>query len=312
MVLDREDAHRGFRDHALTKTRLHSNAKVNLFLRVLGRRPDGYHEIETIFHTIGLADSLTFAPSTTGRVEIDMRSEGGPMEMPPPEGNLVHRAAELLGAHRPNAEGVCIEIVKRIPIGAGLGGGSGNAAAALVTLNGLWDAGLDVHELGELAAEMGADIPFCLTGGTALATGRGERVSPLPQPAPLWFVLGLSDHPLYTSDVYEAFDPAKDAAGARSRPLVQALERGENAKVATLMHNDLERPAFRLRPELEGKKAAMLEAGAAGALMAGSGPTIFAMARDAGHAAAIAGRVEPAFDRVEVTSSRPECIERLD
>ena len=85
----------------MTRTRLRTNAKVNLFLSVGGRRPDGYHEIETIFHTIGLADSLTFAPSTTGRVEIDMRSEGGPMEMPPPEGNLVHRAAELLGISRP-------------------------------------------------------------------------------------------------------------------------------------------------------------------------------------------------------------------
>ncbi|MGH2826335.1 MAG: 4-(cytidine 5'-diphospho)-2-C-methyl-D-erythritol kinase [Actinomycetota bacterium] len=312
MGVDREDARRGLGDNPVMKTRLHSNAKVNLFLSVLGRRSDGYHEIETILHTIGLADSLTFTPSTTGKVEIDMHSEGGPMEMPPPEGNLVHRAAELLGAHRPNAEGVCIEIVKRIPIGAGLGGGSGNAAGALATLNRLWDAGLDVRELGELAAGMGADIPFCMTGGTALASGRGERVSPLPQPAPLWFVLGLSDHPLYTSDVYGAFDPASDAAGARSLPLVQALERGENEKVATLMHNDLERPAFRLRPELEDKKAAMIEAGAAGALMAGSGPTLFAVARDADHAVAIAARVEPAFDRVEVTSSRPECIEWLD
>jgi len=296
----------------VTKTRLRTNAKVNLFLSVLGRRPDGYHEIETIFHTIGLADSLTFTPSTTGKVEIDMRSEGGYIAPPPPEINLVHRAAELLGEGRTNAEGVCIEVFKRIPIGAGLGGGSGNAAGALAALNDLWDAGLESHELAELAGEMGADVPYCLTGGTALATGRGERVNPLPQPVSLWFVLGLSDDPLYTREVYDDFDPARDAAGARSLPLVQALERGENEKVVTLMHNDLERPAFRLRPGLEDKKAAMLEAGAAGALMAGSGPTIFAVARDAGDAAAIAGRVEPAFDRVEVTSSRPECIERLD
>ncbi|MGH2791837.1 MAG: 4-(cytidine 5'-diphospho)-2-C-methyl-D-erythritol kinase [Actinomycetota bacterium] len=296
----------------MTKTRLRTNAKVNLFLSVLGRRPDGYHAIETIFHTVGLADSLTFTPSTTGKVEIDMRSEGGHMELPPPETNLVHRAAELLGEGRTTAEGVCIEIVKRIPIGAGLGGGSGNAAGALAALNDLWDVGLDSHELAELAGEMGADVPYCMTGGTALATGRGERVTQLPQAVPLWVVLGLSDDPLYTRDVYDDFDPARDPAGARSAPLAQALRMGENERAATLVHNDLERPAFRLRPELEDQKATMLEAGAMGALMAGSGPTIFAIARDAGHAAGIAERVEPAFDRVEVTSSRPECIERLD
>jgi 4-diphosphocytidyl-2-C-methyl-D-erythritol kinase len=296
----------------VTMMRMRTNAKVNLFLSVLGRRDDGYHEIETIFHTIGLADSLTFAPSITGKVEIDMRSEGVLMELPPPEANLVHRSAELLGGHRPSLEGVCIEIVKRIPIGAGLGGGSGNAAGALAALNDLWDVGLDSRELGELAGDMGADVPYCLSGGTALATGRGERITPLPQPFPLWFVLGLSDDPLYTRDVYDDFDPARDAAGARITPIAVALQRGDNERAASLVHNDLERPAFRLRPELEDKKAAMLEAGAVGAVMAGSGPTIFAIARDAGHAAGIAERVEPAFDRVEVTSSRPECIERLD
>ena len=294
--------------------RLRTNAKVNLFLGVDGRRPDGYHEIETIFHTIGLADSITLTPSTTGVIEIDMPSERGVTELPPPEANIVRRAAEELGRHRPSLEGggVCIEIVKRIPIGAGLGGGSGNAAGALTALNDLWDLGLDSDGLGKLAGELGADVPYCLTGGTALATGRGERITPLPQPAPLWFVLGLSNVPLFTRDVYDNFDPARDAAGAPSAPVAAALEAGEIEKVAALLHNDLECPAIRLRPELEEKKRAMLDAGALGALMSGSGPTIFAIARDAGHAAGLAASVEPVFDRVEVTSSRPECIERLN
>lgn len=296
----------------MTKERLHTNAKVNLFLSVLGRRPDGYHEIETIFHTIGLADSLTFTPSTTGGIEIDMRSDSGPMEMPPPEENLVCRAAELLRERRSGVEDVCIEIVKRIPIGAGLGGGSGNAAGALVALNTIWEVGLNTGELGELAGNLGADVPYCMTGGTALATGRGERVTPLPQPAPLWLVLGLSDDPLYTRDVYDEFDPARDAASARSAPLAEALTKDDVERVATLLHNDLERPAFRLRPELEDKKAAMLETGAMGALMAGSGPTIFAIARGPDHAATLAAGVDAAFDRVQVAESRPECIEKLD
>ena len=296
----------------MTRTRLRTNAKVNLFLSVGGRRPDGYHEIETIFHTIGLADSLTLTPSKTGLIEIDMRSELEAMELPPPEANIVHRAAEELGRHRSSVEGVCIEIVKRIPIGAGLGGGSGNAAGALAALNDLWDVGLDSDGLGELAGELGADVPYCMTGGTALATGRGERITPLPQPAPIWFVLGLSKVPLYTRDVYDNFEMAPDAAGAVIAPMAAALGAGQIEEVAALVHNDLERPAFRLRPELEDKKRAMLDAGALGALMSGSGPTIFAITRDARRAAALAARVEPVFDRVEVTSSRPECIERLD
>jgi 4-diphosphocytidyl-2-C-methyl-D-erythritol kinase len=296
----------------VTRTRLCTNAKVNLFLSVGGRRPDGYHEIETIFHTIGLADSLTLTPSKTGLVEIEMRSELEAMEPPPPEANIVHRAAEELGRLRSSFEGVCIEIVKRIPIGGGLGGGSGNAAGALAALNDLWDVGLDSDGLGELAGELGADVPYCMTGGTALATGRGERITPLPQPAPLWFVLGLSNIPLYTRDVYDNFEAARDAAGAVIAPMAAALGAGQIEEVAALVHNDLERPAFRLRPELEDKKRAMLDAGALGALMSGSGPTIFAIARDARRAAALAARVEPVFDRVEVTSSRPECIERLD
>lgn len=292
--------------------RLRTNAKTNLFLRVLGRRPDGYHEIETIFHTFGLSDSVTIAP-TSGEVEVDMHPETEPMEeFPLAADNLVVAAARKLMEAGGRPEGAKIEIVKRIPIGAGLGGGSGNAAAVLQCLNEMWGLKLDSETLAGLALELGADVPYCLSGGTALATGRGEVTTPLPAPATLWFVLGLSNEPLLTRDVYGEFEPSRGAADVRSAPMVLALGLGDVDAIATLLHNDLEPPAFRLRPELEELKMAMLEADALGAVVSGSGPTIIGLARDQGHASAVAAVAERSFERVTVTSSRPECIERLD
>jgi 4-diphosphocytidyl-2-C-methyl-D-erythritol kinase len=292
---------------------LRTNAKTNLFLRVLGRRPDGYHEIETIFHTLGLADSVTIGPATSGGIEVDMQpGTERVIGLPLAADNLVHAAARRLMEEVGRREGARIEIVKRIPIGAGLGGGSGNAAAILHCLNEIWGLNLDSETLAELALDLGADVPYCLSGGTALATGRGEVITTLPAPATLWFVLGLSNEPLLTREVYGAFDARRDATEVRSAPLSHALGLGDVDAIANLLHNDLEPPAFRLRPELEKLEAAMLDAGALGAVMSGSGPTMIGLARDQGHASAIAVAVERWFDRITVTSSRPECIERLD
>lgn len=292
---------------------LRTNAKTNLFLRVLRRRPDGYHEIETIFHTLGFADSVTIAPASSSEIEVDMRPETEPMRgLPMAADNLVHAAARKLVKASGRSKGARIGIVKRIPIGAGLGGGSGNAAAVLQCLNEIWGLSLDSETLAELALDLGADVPYCLTGGTALATGRGEAITRLPAPATLWFVLGLSIEPLLTRDVYAAFRLDRDSPDVRSAPMALALGLGDVEAIATLLHNDLEAPAFRLRPELEKLKAAMLDAGALGAVMSGSGPTMIGLAGDQGHASAIASAAERWFDRVTVTSSRPECIERLD
>ncbi len=293
--------------------RLRTNAKTNLWLRVLGRRPDGYHEIETVFHSLGLADSVTIAPAANGEIEVDMHPETEPMSgLPLAADNLVHAAARKLIETGGRSKGARIEIVKRIPIGAGLGGGSGNAAAVLQCLNEMWGLNLDSETLAGLALDLGADVPYCLSGGTALATGRGEVITTLPAPATMWFVLGLSAEPLLTRDVYGAFKSERDAADVRSAPMALALGLGDVDAIATLLHNDLEPPAFRLRPDLTKLRTAMLDAGALGAVMSGSGPTMIGLARDQGHASAVAVAVERWFDRVTVTSSRPECIERLD
>ena len=293
--------------------RLRTNAKTNLLLRVLGRRPDGYHEIETIFHTLSLADTISIEPTTSDEIEVDMHAETSPRGgLPLASDNLVSVAARKLIEADGRTHGARIEIVKRIPIGAGLGGGSGNAAGVLAGLNEMWGLGLDSGTLATLALEIGADVPYCLTGGTALATGLGERTTPLTAPETLWFALGVSGEPLLTRDVYEEFEAHRDAADIGSGPMRLALGQGDVVAVAALVHNDLELPAFRLRPGLAELKSAMLEAGALGVVMSGSGPTMVGLARDQHHATSIAEAAERSFDRVVVSSSRPVCVERLD
>jgi 4-diphosphocytidyl-2-C-methyl-D-erythritol kinase len=293
--------------------RIRTNAKVNLFLRVVGRRPDGYHELETILHGVRLADEIQVVPTTTGAVEIDVELDEEIVgQAPAVEENLIWQAAGRLIESGARNEGVRIRLKKRIPIGAGLGGGSGNGAGALVLFNEMWGGGLDRARLIELAAEVGSDVPYCIGGGTALATGRGEKLTALAAPEEMWFVLGISNEPLPTSAVYESFDSFGSPADLRSAPITLALGSGDARDVASLLHNDLEQAAFKLRPELAAKKETLLEAGALGACMTGSGPTLYGIASDEVHARSLGSAVEKAFDRVVAVKSQPECIEFLD
>ena len=290
--------------------KLRTNAKINLFLKILGKRSDGYHEIETILHSVGLTDDIEIAPTGSGGVDVEMSHAAGLMgPVPEPKQNFVHTAAlALIGAGAVNP-GVSIRIVKRIPAGAGLGGGSGNAAGALVALAQHWGFDITSEDLLEHAAAIGSDVPYCIEGGTALASGRGEKLTRLAAPEPMWFVLGISDRPLPTKDVYEAFVEHAPEDGDKSAPMALALGAGDAVEIAGLLHNDLERPAFALRPELPALKERLIEAGALGALLSGSGPTIFAVARDEEHALAVAAAVQDDFHRVEVVGSRPSCVE---
>lgn len=295
------------------EVRLKTHAKLNLFLRVLGLRSDGYHEVETILHGIELGDDIRVRLTDTAKVEIEMALADSVSDLlPPSEQNTVWHAAQHLIDHGATNEGVHIEIVKRIPIGAGLGGGSGNAAGVLVALNELWKTELNRDGLLDVAGRVGSDVPYCISGGTALATARGESLTPLPSPETMWFVLGISHSPLLTRDVYAAWEPDPAAEPVGSAEMTLALGGGDVAEVASLLYNDLERPAFALRPELVERKERLVEAGALGASLSGSGPTLFGIARDEAHAREVAARMEDDFDKVVVTSSRPECIERLE
>jgi 4-diphosphocytidyl-2C-methyl-D-erythritol kinase len=260
-----------------------------------------------VLHSISLGDDLVISEGRSeDGVDIDAEPWLGRVVVPD-EHNLVLRAAGLM-RRRKHGGPLQVTLHKRIPVGAGLGGGSANAAGALEALNELWEAELEPAALGCLGAELGSDVPFCLVGGTAVATGRGEIVTPVPAPLSLTFVLGLSARPLGTAEVYRAHHLAAPAPPVD--PLLAALAAADVLRVATLLHNDLEPAAFRLRPELVEAKEAFLRAGALGAALSGSGPTLFAVAHDEGHARAVAAAVEGNFDRVEVVTSRPSCIER--
>lgn len=295
----------------MDRVRLLTNAKVNLFLHVVGRRPDGYHELETILQVVKLSDEIVVVATDSGRVEVSMSwTDGGAGTLPSAEQNFIVHAADRLRELGAHDRGVRIEVKKRIPVGAGLGGGSSNAAGALVVLSEMWELGLERDRLKEVAALVGSDVPYCIDGGTALATARGEKLTPLPSPEVMWFVLGMSNRSLMTRDVYERWDDLPPAEHVSSALITLALGSGDVAEVASLLHNDLEPAVFALRPELEDKKEAVVRAGALGACISGSGPTVFGMVTDEAHGRRIAAAVEGEFDRVVVTRSQPDCIER--
>lgn len=283
-------------------------AKVNLWLAIVGRRPDGYHELETVMQSISLADTLTIEPAEHSEVTIRWAgSLDGPVPAAPDIVQRTVAAARLKCAARPS-----ITVEKRIPVGAGLGGASADAAAALVGLTRLegpeCEGSLDVDTL---ARQLGADVPFCLRGGVALATGVGDRLRPLTSPATLWWVIGISEAALSTVRVYQHYDEMVPTGGRPSgngRPagsaaaLANALASGDVAAVAANLANDLEIAAFDLMPGLRGLKTAMSDAGALGAIMTGSGSAIIGLCRDEAHAGRVAGAAAGSFPRVEVAS----------
>jgi 4-diphosphocytidyl-2-C-methyl-D-erythritol kinase len=294
---------------ALLRARV--NSKVNLWLAVRGRRPDGYHDIETIFCGVGLADDVTVRRAPDGVIDVDMRWEGPKERTIRPVDNIAYKATSALMRVAEERFGVRVEIVKRIPAGAGLGGGSADAAATLLLATEL--IGLPRTAAVDVACDIGSDVPYFLHGGIALATGRGERLKPIQTPGEFWLVLGLFDDGLATKDVYDEWDRTRSAVPAlRSDSMVDALQSGDAAAVAGAVHNDLQAAAVGLRPGLEAKVAETMSAGALAACVSGSGPTVYGLASSAGHAREIAARLNRSFDRVVVAASKEASLERLD
>jgi 4-diphosphocytidyl-2-C-methyl-D-erythritol kinase len=247
-------------------------AKINLGLRVLGLRQDGYHEIVTLFQAIDLWDALEAVEADRLSLTVDDPS------VPADESNLVLRAARLLQARIPGASGRGAELRlrKRIPAGGGLGGGSSDAAGALAVLDALWSLELPPGTLRALAGELGSDVPFFLDGGTAIGTGRGERVTPLSPIPERPLVLGFPPFALSTPEVYRALGAPLtplDAGVTVTRLFVNFAERNDFA----LATNDLEPPAFAMRGELVSLRDALFGLGAEVALLSGSGSTVFGL-----------------------------------
>jgi 4-diphosphocytidyl-2-C-methyl-D-erythritol kinase len=248
-----------------TIVRIAAPAKINLSLEITGRRPDGYHELVSVMLTVSLADELSLVPGD----EIRVRVHGADL----PEDNLVARAAILLRERLGLHAGCTVTVEKRIPVAAGLGGGSSDAAAALLGLNRLWGLDLAPAALTALAAELGSDVPFFLHGGACLVEGRGERVTPLPVPRPSWFVLANPGVPVLTAAAYAALSPDEWTDGALTRSLATKLD---PSRCAPLGVNGLQTAAFRLSPEALACFDAVSALAPEGAMVSGSGPTIFA------------------------------------
>ncbi|MEO7804632.1 MAG: 4-(cytidine 5'-diphospho)-2-C-methyl-D-erythritol kinase [Actinomycetota bacterium] len=270
-----------------------ARAKVNLCLRVLGKRDDGYHEVRTVMQSVDLRDHLAFELADATSVRIDV---------PIPQPDLVRRALDLFRLRTETSIEVKVDVVKSIPLGSGLGGASADAAAALLAINHLSGDLLSLAELARLAAELGADVPFALVGGVALATGRGDVMEPLVCPLPLWWVLGMSGIVLETAAIYKTYD----SIGTPEAPvcdLSAALARGAVAEVAAMLGNDLQSSAFQAAPELERLLEAMGTSGALGVTMTGSGSVIAGLCLNESHAREVGEASLLGFQRVEVVAS---------
>ena len=259
-------------------------AKVNLALEILGKRADGYHELATVMQTVDLADRLILEDAD----ELALTSSSP--DVPVDESNLAMRAAVALRDAAGVEHGVRIRLDKRIPVAAGLGGGSSDAAAVLLGLNRLWRLRWARARLAEVAVTLGIDVPFFLEGGVALGTGRGEKLGAVSG-GPLALVLVNPGTTLSTAAVYGRVTPDMYSTGEHARGMIEALRRRRPAQVAASLYNGLELAAADVSPNLTRMRAALMAAGALGAAMSGSGPTVFGVARSFEQARQIRARL---------------------
>jgi 4-diphosphocytidyl-2-C-methyl-D-erythritol kinase len=283
-------------------------AKINLYLGIVGDRPDGFHELVMVLQSVGLADRVTMTETTAPGIHLACSDS----EVPQDNTNLAYKAADLIYQRFPEVakrqHGVSISIDKQIPMGAGLAGGSADCAAVLVGMDLLWDLGLTQAELQTLAAELGSDIPFCIGGGTALATGRGELLDPLPDLDNLHLVLAkYRNLPVSTPWAYQTFrstfgadyPTTPDAFAAkqqamRSSQMLRAIADRNPDAIAQNLYNDLERVVLPEYPQVKKLRDRFGELGALGTMMSGSGSTVFALCRTAEQAEGLKTQMESA------------------
>jgi 4-diphosphocytidyl-2-C-methyl-D-erythritol kinase len=293
---------------------LKAAAKINLYLEITGSRPDGYHDLVMILQSIDLCDRVDIRKIGIEEIQVTCTNP----EVPCDHTNLAYKAAALMQSVYPEIGGMEIAIDKQIPMGAGLAGGSGNAAAVLVGIDRLWDLGLTQSQLCDLASQLGSDIPFCVTGGTALATGRGEILSPLPDLTDLTLVICKPRQiAIATAWAYQTFrsqgllatSSVKDQ-NLSSQMVAAIASGGESApnKIGRLLYNDLERVVLPEYPAIAELKNKLLDQECLGAMMSGSGSTVFAIAADSDRAQQIAESVKTDEIDVWVVKSLPRSI----
>ncbi|MBC8113589.1 MAG: 4-(cytidine 5'-diphospho)-2-C-methyl-D-erythritol kinase [Candidatus Saccharimonas sp.] len=275
-------------------------AKLNLFLRIVARRPDGFHDIESVMASIDLYDTLTLEAASSGEIELTVmdssaRTPSGSMRLEAPVGpeNLVVRAAHLLRQHAACELGARVTLIKRIPSSAGLGGGSSDCAAALMGLNRLWNLRLPRSELVALAGQLGSDVAFFLSESpVALCVGRGEQIEPLRISTSLHFVVAKPASGLSTPAVYRQCRP--DASGQQVGGFVEALAAGAIGDMARRLHNGLQAPAESLSSDVRGLRKLFEQLPVAGHQMSGSGSSYFGICASRRQALRVASRLRSA------------------
>lgn len=263
-------------------------AKVNLQLAVGPRRPDGYHDLVTVFHAVSLFDELVATPARDGEgISLSIEGEGA-SDLPDDGSNLAWQAVQAVAARCGIPPDVRLHLRKGIPLAGGMAGGSADAAAALLACDALWHLGLSRDELEDIGAELGSDVPFALHGGTAIGTGRGERLTPALARGEFHWVLALADGGLPTPAVYAECDRLREGRSVDpprlDDALMQALRAGDPVALGRSLSNDLQPAATSLRPSLEMVLEVGEEYGALGGLVSGSGPTCAFVVRDDEHA----------------------------
>ena len=269
-------------------------AKVNLHLGVGAARPDGFHDLTTVFHAVDLVDEVS--ASASRGISLAVTGDGA-AEVPADERNLAWRAAALLAGAAGVGADVHLELIKAIPVAGGMAGGSADAAGALLACAHLWDLDVGTAELTAPAAQLGSDTVFPLVGGTALGTGRGELLEAVPVRGRLHWVFALADFGIAAGDAYRELDRLR-AAGSAPSPaaapdaLVDALARGDVERVAGCLANDLQAAVLSLAPALQDTLAAGEAHGALAGIVSGSGPTCAFLVRDAAAATLLAAALE--------------------
>ncbi len=279
-------------------------AKINLVLDITGRRPDGYHDLASVMQEIGLYDTVTIRKAPKGiklSVEFDDGVERGFSLVPDDTKNLAYRAAELLLKDAEVDGGVEILLHKNIPVAAGLAGGSTDAATVLRGINVLYNLYYDTGRLCELGVKLGADVPFCIVGGTMLAEGIGEKLQALAIPGSVYVLLAKPPVAVSTKEVYQAYDKLLEEAPpelADIEKVKNAIDKGTADALASCLYNALALVTEPLHPEIVQLREEIMKEGAKGALMSGSGPSVFGLYDDLQAAKDAAGRLQERFPDV--------------
>jgi 4-diphosphocytidyl-2-C-methyl-D-erythritol kinase len=292
----------------VTPLRVRASAKINPHLGVGAVREDGFHELCTVYQAISLHDELAATPADGWSVTSRAAAYVDAAALPAVEDDLVTRAATLLAELHGVPVRARVEVDKAIPVAGGLAGGSADAAAALVLLDRLWGLGSTRQQLLHLAARLGSDVPFALVGGSALGTGRGEEVAPVPDAGRWHWVVVPSREGLSTPAVYRHFDelhPAASPTPPSADALLAALVTGDPRALARTLHNGLQEPAFDLRPELRALVARGEAEGALRGLVSGSGPTCLFLCEDAAHQAAVVAGLRGAGQEIVLPAYGP-------